>query len=263
MPDPRRLEATATVELVAGPIEWGAVEGDPGRSPLLLLHEGLGSITLWRAFPFLLAEATGRRVIAYSRHGHGNSGPGLLPRSPGFMHTEALEVMPELVERLGIRRPILVGHSDGASIALIAAAAHSIDTPGVAVIAPHVHVEQATVDAIADIRERYLADDDLRTRLSRHHRDPDMAFWGWNDVWLSEAFRSWTIEELLGRVRVPVATVQGSADPYGSLAHVEAVAREVRGGHRGLVLDGVGHSPHLERPEEVVGFLARWAADLD
>lgn len=262
MPDARRLQPSATVELTGGPVEWAEVGGDAGRAPLLLLHEGLGSVTLWRAFPLLLAEATGRRVIAYSRHGYGGSGPGLLARPPGFMHTEALEVLPELVERLGLGSPILVGHSDGASIALIAAAGHAVDTPGVAAIAPHVKVEDVTVDAIAEIRERYLADDALRASLSRHHRDPDMAFWGWNDVWLSEPFRSWTIEELLHRIRVPVLTVQGDADPYGSLVHVEAVERQVRGGHRGLVLPGGGHSPHLEAPDQVVAAVAEWSAGL-
>jgi pimeloyl-ACP methyl ester carboxylesterase len=260
--EPRRLHPHDVVELVGGPIEWGAIAGDPGRAPLLLLHEGLGSVTQWRDLPHCLAEATGRRVVAYTRHGYGGSGPALLPRPPGFMHTEALEVLPELVERLRLGPPILVGHSDGASIALIAAAAHSVGAVGVAAISPHVVVEQVTLDAIAAIREQYLASDQLRTRLARHHRDPDMAFWGWNDVWLSDAFRTWTIEELLARIRVPVATIQGDADPYGSVVHVEAIAREVRGGHEGLVIEGGGHAPHAERPEEVVAFLAGWAAPL-
>jgi pimeloyl-ACP methyl ester carboxylesterase len=258
----RRLQPDATVDLVGGTVEWAALDGDTGRAPLLLLHEGLGSITQWREFPHLLGEATGRRVVAYARFGYGGSGPALLPRPAGFMHTEAMEVLPELVERLGLDRPVLVGHSDGASIALIASATHAVEVEGVVAIAPHVLVEQLTVDAIADIRERYLADDDLRRRLGRHHRDPDAAFWGWNDVWLSAAFRTWTIEEFLPRIRVPVLTVQGDDDPYGSMVHVEAIGRSARGDHQELVLAGVGHSPHVEAPTEVAAAVASFVASL-
>jgi pimeloyl-ACP methyl ester carboxylesterase len=162
-------------------IEAVELPGDPGRRPLVLLHEGLGSVGLWREFPAALQEATGRRVIAFSRFGHGRSEPPPVPRTPAFFHTEALEVLPALLPQLDAEEPLLVGHSDGASIALIHAGRHPV--AGLALLAPHVVVEDLTVEAIRDTRRRYL-EDDLRARMTRHHDDVDAAFWGWCDVWL-------------------------------------------------------------------------------
>src|ERR1700757_4126562 len=170
-----------------GHIEVAEIAGDSASRPLVLLHEGLGSIGLWREFPEALAAATARRVMTYSRFGHGQSDPASAPRTASFFHEEALEVLPLLLDRLGAPEPILVGHSDGGSIALIHAAHHTVS--GLVLLAPHVLVEDVTVQSIRDTREEYLHGD-LRERMVRRHADPDTAFWGWGDVWLDPEFGS-------------------------------------------------------------------------
>ncbi|MGI8750890.1 MAG: alpha/beta fold hydrolase [Acidimicrobiales bacterium] len=262
-PAPRRaLQPGAVAELDGGPIEYAWTDGYDDRAPVVLLHEGLGCVALWRDFPFLVAAGTGRRVLAYSRYGYGGSGPAALPRPAHFMHAEALDVLPALARHLDLPPAILVGHSDGASIALIAAAAHAVDLVAIGVLAPHVFVEDRSLDAIAAIRGDYLGDDGLRRRLGRYHRDPDMAFWGWNDVWLADAFRSWDITAMLGSIDVPVVAVQGLEDPYGSTAHVEAIESRVQGRYRGVVLASTGHAPHVEDPVATVEALRAAMADL-
>lgn len=239
------------------------VGGDPSRAPLLFLHEGLGSVGLWRGFPERIAAATGRRAVAYSRLGHGASDAPPRPRTPASMHEEAATVVPALRDALGLRAPVLVGHSDGASIALLHAAwsAGSAvhDVTGLVVLAPHVLVEESGLVAIRVAREAF-GSGDLRARLARRHRDPDAAFRGWNDVWLDPAFRAWDLRPELPGIRCPVLAVQGGADPYGTLVHVEAVRDLASGPVELLVLDG-GHSPHLEKPDRVeaavVEFLGR------
>jgi len=240
----RRLEA---VEL----------PGDPSRSALVLLHEGLGSVGLWRDFPHALHAATGRRVIAFSRFGHGRSEPPPLPRTPAFFHEEALEVLPEVLAQLDAPEPVLVGHSDGGSIALIHAGRHPV--AGMALIAPHVIVEEVTVAAIREARDAFDGGG-LRTRMARHHDDPDAAFNGWCDVWLDPAFRDWTLEPDAERVICPVLLVQGADDPYGTLDQLDRIEARVRGPVERLVAPG-GHSPHLEAPGEVLAALVRWVDD--
>ncbi len=230
------------VEVPGGRVEYDDVPGDPDLAPLLFLHEGLGSVGLWRGFHRRIAATTGRRAVAYSRLGHGSSEPPPQPRTPRFMHEEAATVVPALRAALDLDRPVLVGHSDGGSIALLHAA--TADVGGVVVLAPHVFVEEIGLRAIADARRDFL-DGDLRVRLARHHRDPDAAFLGWNDVWLSPGFRSWDLRPLLDRITAPVLGIQGTADPYGTAAHVEAVRDTVRGPVELLVLD-CGHAPHIE-----------------
>ena len=232
----------------------------PGGSaaPIVLLHEGLGSAGLWRDFPGALAEATGRRVLAFSRFGHGRSGPPPRPRTPTFFHEEALEVLPELLGQLGVERPLLVGHSDGASIALIYAAHHAV--AGVALLAPHVFVEPVTVAAIERTRERYVSGE-LRARMARHHDDPDAAFWGWCNVWLDVAFLDWSLDDEAARLAAPTLLIQGDDDPYGTVEQVDRIARRAAAKTRTLVLPG-GHSPHLEHPDEVVAAISEFAADL-
>ena len=237
----RRLEA---VEL----------PGDPGERPLVLLHEGLGSVGLWRDFPQALHAATGRRVIAFSRFGHGRSEPPPLPRTPAFFHEEALEVLPAVLAQLDAPEPVLVGHSDGASIALIHAAHHPL--PGIALLAPHVIVEDVTVAAIREARTAFDAGD-LRERMARHHDDPAAAFNGWCDVWLDPAFRDWSLEPDAERVSCPVLLMQGADDPYGTLDQLDRIEARVRGPVERLVVPG-GHSPHLEATEEVLAALVRW-----
>jgi pimeloyl-ACP methyl ester carboxylesterase len=198
------------VEVGGRRIETLELEGDATRRPLVLLHEGLGSVGLWREFPRQLAAATGRRVIAFSRFGHGSSEPPPAPRTPRFFHEEALDVLPAVLPQLRADEPILVGHSDGASIGLIHAAHHPVT--GLVLLAPHVIVEDVTVASIRETREAYVGDR-LRDRMARHHDDPDAAFWGWCDVWLDPAFRDWSIEPEAAAVTAPMPLIQGAEDP--------------------------------------------------
>jgi pimeloyl-ACP methyl ester carboxylesterase len=257
------MSATAAVPRPAavGGRRIEAVEhpGDPGRRPLVLLHEGLGSVGLWRAFPAALNDVTGRRVIAFSRFGHGRSEPPPAPRTPAFFHEEALEVLPALLPQLDAADPILVGHSDGASIALIHAAYHPVS--GLALIAPHVFVEDVTVQEIRRTRELYETGG-LRERMARHHDDPDAAFYGWCDVWLDPEFRAWSIESDAQGLTAPALLIQGAGDPYGTLAQLDRIDACVRGPLERLVVEGAGHSPHLERPEAVLAALTELVARL-
>jgi pimeloyl-ACP methyl ester carboxylesterase len=240
----RRLEA---VEL----------PGDPSRSALVLLHEGLGSVGLWRDFPQALRAASGRRVIAFSRFGHGRSEPPPLPRTPAFFHEEALEVLPEVLAQLEAPEPVLVGHSDGASIALIHAGRHPV--AGIALLAPHVIVEDITLAAIREAREAF-DDGGLRERMAPHHDDPAAAFNGWCDVWLDPAFGAWSLEPDAERVTCPVLLIQGADDPYGTLDQLDRIEARVHGSVERLVVPG-GHSPHLEAAGEVLAALVRWVGD--
>ena len=228
-------------------VEVGGAE----RPALVFLHEGVGCIELWRSFPDDVRAASGGPTsVVYSRAGYGHSDPAALPRPVGYMHDEADRVLPAVLDRLGIERCVLVGHSDGASIALLAAggaARTASRVAGLVLIAPHVIVEDATIDAIEAAREAYL-NTDLRRRLARYHDDVDNAFWGWNDVWLSPAFRDWDITNRLREITCPVALVQGRADPYGTTAQLDAIAAAVSGPVDQTVIDGVGHAPHVEAP---------------
>src|SRR5436190_20096335 len=198
---------TALVDVTGGRLE---VLDLPGEHPaVVLVHEGLGSIGRWRGLPQRLATATGRRVVAYSRHGHGRSSLPPAPRTPEFMHHEARVVLDELLQALDVRRPVLLGHSDGASIALIHAAEHPV--AGIIAIAPHVFVEDMCVEAIARARADYEAGH-LRERMARHHDDPDAAFWGWAGVWLDPDFRDWDLRPLLPNLTAPLLLVQGADD---------------------------------------------------
>jgi pimeloyl-ACP methyl ester carboxylesterase len=232
--------------------------GDDRRAPFVLLHEGLGSVGLWRRFPRRLAAATGRRVIAFSRFGHGHSEAPPAPRTQAFFHQEALEVLPVVLSMLRAERPVLVGHSDGGSIALIAGGLSPVT--GIVVLAAHVFVEELTVTEIAGVRIAFV-DGDLRARLSRHHDNPDAAFWGWCDVWLDPAFRDWSLDADTARITVPTLVIQGSDDRYGTLAQVNRIVAAIGPSAQRLILPG-GHSPHLERPGDVVQAIKRFTARL-
>ncbi|HEX2188466.1 MAG TPA: alpha/beta hydrolase [Longimicrobiaceae bacterium] len=237
----------------------------PDEAPtLVFLHEGLGCVSLWRDFPARLADATGCGALVYSRAGYGRSDPVPLPRPVSFMHDEALRVLPEVLDAAGVREAVLVGHSDGASIALVHAGSGRAERVRALVLeAPHVFVEDVSVASIAAIGRAYR-ETELRARLARHHgENVDCAFLGWNGVWLDPDFRGWNVEEYLPRVAVPVLVVQGEADEYGTLAQVEAVRRQAGGPVETLVLPGAGHSPHRDAPEAVLeamaGFVGRAA----
>ncbi|HEX4966497.1 MAG TPA: alpha/beta hydrolase [Thermoanaerobaculia bacterium] len=241
-------------------IRW--IGPPPEEAPtLVFLHEGLGSVSLWRDFPDRLAERTGWGALIYSRAGYGKSASAPLPRPVRFMHDEA-EVLGEVLAKLAIRDCILVGHSDGASIALIYSGSHPAPgLRGLILEAPHVFTEPHGLASIARIGEQYRTTD-LRDRLARHHGDNvDVAFRGWNDVWLNPDFRAWDIEEYLPGVQVPILILQGEDDEYGTWKQVEAIQRQAGGPVEAIALANCGHSPHREQPERTLeamaGFVGR------
>ncbi len=244
-------------------LETLTIEGDRRLAPLVFLHEGLGSVAMWKDFPHLLCRTTGRAGLVYSRRGYGLSTPitdvrRLGQRDPDFMHYEAWTVLPALLRALHIERPVLLGHSDGGSIALLYAARHAVDA--CIVMAPHLFVEQVSVDSIAKAKTAYETTD-LRNKLARYHADVDSAFWGWNDVWLSEAFRPWNIEASVAKIKAPLLAMQGVDDEYGTLAQIERIAALAP--HAKLLkLANCGHSPQRDQPARAIGAIADFLAGV-
>jgi pimeloyl-ACP methyl ester carboxylesterase len=224
--------------------------------PIVMLHEGLGSLAMWRDFPQRLSEATRRRTLAYSRLGYGASDPLDGPRSVEFMHVEALDTLPQLLDALAIERPVLFGHSDGGSIALIHAARAGRPVSAVIALAPHVFVEPYGLDSIAEAKRAYL-DGDRRANLPPHHADVESAFWGWNDIWLNPDFVSWNIEALLPDIACPVLAIQGVDDKYGTMEQIDRIGRGVRDFSR-LELQDCGHSPQRDQPDAVLTAVAEF-----
>ena len=233
---------------------------DPALPLLVFLHEGLGSVAMWRDFPQRLCQAANCRGLVYSRPGYGRSTPrpATLSLRPDFMHRQALELLPALLGALQIdavaQPPWLFGHSDGGSIALLYAARFPQQVAGLIVLAPHILVEDLSVASIEQARLAYPGAD-LRARLSKYHDNADSAFWGWNRIWLDPAFRDWSIEAEIGSIRCPVLAVQGLDDAYGTLAQIRGIARRVAQTEL-LELPGCGHSPHRDQPEQVLAAAA-------
>lgn len=228
-------------------LECKVIPGSPLRSTLVFLHDGLGSASTWRDVPDALAASTGCGAIVYSRWGHGLSEPLSAPRGVRHMHHEALHVLPELLDALHVDRPILVGHSDGASIALIHAGSGVRPVRGLVLLAPHVFVEDCSIASIARVRDTY-GTTDLPERLRRHHgRNAEGAFRGWTEVWLDPAFREWNLEEYLPGITCPVLVMQGEDDEYGTRRQVDAVAAQVSGEVEAVMLPRCGHSPHRDQ----------------
>ncbi len=234
-------------------LEYAWLGPGPDEAPtLVFLHEGLGCLELWRDFPAELADRTACGALVYSRWGYGRSDPLDSARTARFMHDEALVTLPELLTTLGVRRPILVGHSDGGSIALIYAGAGAGPVEGLILEAPHVFVEDLSVRSIAEARTAFETTD-LRERLERYHGvNTDGAFRGWNDIWLSPSFRTWNIEECVPGVRVPMLLIQGDEDEYGTRAQVETIARLATGPVETRMLPGCRHAPHRDCRAEVL-----------
>ena len=240
-------------------LEYEWIEG--AEPALVFLHEGLGSIRQWRDFPARAAQASGCRALVYNRYGYGFSDVLAEPRlGVRFMHDEALESLPQVLAALGIEAPVLVGHSDGASIALIhAGAGHPVR--GLALLAPHVFVEEICIRSIVRARHTFESSD-IRERLGKYHRDPAKTFYLWNDVWLDPEFRRWNIEECLPRIRAPVLAIQGADDEYGTMAQLEAIQRQVPARCELLELPRCGHSPQRDQPEAVLAALTRFIGSL-
>jgi pimeloyl-ACP methyl ester carboxylesterase len=250
---------TAEIDWAGRPvnIQYQWIEAGAADAPLLVfLHEGLGSLSMWRDFPQDLCAALGCRGLVYSRPGYGQSTPRAPDEvwEPDFMHRQAHEVLPALLAVLGVdaavNPPWLLGHSDGGSMALLYAARFPDRVAGVVVLAPHITVEALAVSSIAATRRAYL-ETDLRQRLARHHADPDSAFWGWNNIWLDPAFRSWSIEEAIRAITCPLLAVQGLNDEYGTLAQIHGIAQRVPQTEL-LELADCGHSPHRDQPAQLI-----------
>ena len=235
-------------------VEYAIVGATKPAAPLIVfLHEGLGSVAMWRDFPANLCEAVGARGLVYSRPGYGKSTPRPHHEKWGvdFMHIQARDVLPALLAAVAPNvKPWLFGHSDGGSIALLYAALFPKKIAGVMVAAPHIFVEDVSVESIAKTREAYVQTD-LRTKLARHHDDVDSAFYGWNDIWLNPTFRKWNIEALLPQITCPLLAIQGIHDEYGTMAQIDGIALAVP--HAQLMkLENCGHSPHRDQPQAVI-----------
>lgn len=246
-------------------LELQHIPGSASLAPLVFLHEGLGSVGQWRQrgqdWPAALCAASSRAGWIYSRRGYGRSDPitdvrGTGRHAPDYMHREARETLPALLAALGIARPLLVGHSDGATIALLHAASHPV--AGCVAMAPHVFVETLALRAIALARDAYERGD-LRERLARHHANVDSAFWQWNDIWLSEGFGAFDIRADCANIAAPLLLVQGLDDEYGTLAQLDAIATAAPHAQR-LTFEGCGHSPHRDRFDELTEAAVRFLA---
>ncbi|MEW6767105.1 MAG: alpha/beta hydrolase [Pseudomonadota bacterium] len=241
------LEPSGALKIGDAELEYRMIGPMPDKAPtIVMLHEGLGSAGLWGDFPDKLQAATGAGVFVYSRAGYGQSSPAKLPRQPDYMHAEALDVLPKILDAIGFRRGLLLGHSDGASIATIyAGGIQDHRVRGLILVAPHFIVEDISVKSIAEIKTTY-ATTDLKSKLARWHKNVDNAFIGWNGAWLDPRFRNWDISESLAYVRVPIAIIQGAGDQYGTLRQIEIAREECYCPVDVSIIDGAGHSPHRE-----------------
>lgn len=242
---------------------WVGVS-DPAAPLLVFLHEGLGSLALWRDFPERLCQAAGVLGLVYSRPGYGRSTPRPPDEQWGldFMHVQAEQLLPALLAALGVAGQPggyhLLGHSDGGSIALIHAARFAGQVASCTVLAPHIVVEEFGLVSIRDTRRAYL-ETDLRAKLARYHDDVDSAFWGWNNIWLAPEFPQWQITDLLGELRCPVLAIQGLDDPYGTMAQIDGIAA-THADTRLLKLPACGHSPHKDLPDAVIDAVATFVS---
>jgi pimeloyl-ACP methyl ester carboxylesterase len=254
------LSPAGFLRIGAADLEYRMIGPSPAEAPtIVMLHEGLGSVGLWGDFPEKLQAATGAGILVYSRAGYGGSSPVTLPRPLDYMHVEALDVLPKLLDAIGFRRGLLVGHSDGASIASIYAGSHQDHrVQGIALIAPHFVVEDISVKSIAEIKAAYETTN-LREKLSRWHKDVDNAFYGWNGAWLDPSFRNWDISEYLAYIRVPVAILQGVNDQYGTMRQTEIAQDECYCPVDVSIIQGAGHSPHREAPEPTLQAVTEFA----
>lgn len=240
---------------------WGPPPQD--AATIVMLHEGLGSVALWRNLPERLAERTGLGVFAYSRRGYGGSDPVMLPRPLDYMTREAIDTLPEVFEAIGLRRGILLGHSDGASIAaLYLGNVQDHRIRGLVLIAPHFFTEREGLASIAAARDAY-ENSDLRMRMAKYHNDVDGAFRGWNDAWLDPGFAAWNIADSIDFIRVPVLALQGSDDQYGTLAQLDVLEERLYAPLDRAVIAGARHSPFIDRPTETLDIIAGFVSRLE
>jgi pimeloyl-ACP methyl ester carboxylesterase len=242
-------------------LEAAKIEGRDSNLPtIVMLHEGLGSLAHWKDFPVRVAGETGAGVFVYSRYGHGGSDALEEPRSVSYMHREAQIVLPELFRKARIERPLLLGHSDGASIAILFAGMFPDSSAGLILEAPHVVIEDLTLSSIAQARMLYN-ETDLPQRLGRYHAHADSLFWGWNNIWLDPGFRNWNIESFLDLIRCPVLLLQGAQDEYGTFRQIEAIQRRIPSASA-IILEDCKHAPHRDRCEAVLSAIGKFLQAL-
>ena len=244
----------AWAEVAGERLEVLRISPERDRACLVFLHEGLGSVAGWREFPRTLCDLLGAPGLVYSRRGYGRSTPLGRPRGTDYLHREAWTVLPALLHGLSIAAPVLVGHSDGGSIALLYAARH--EPRAIAIMAPHVFVEEITIEGIRDARAAWQGGK-LQAPLARLHDDPDGAFFGWNDGWLDPAFRDWNIEAELPKIRCPVLAIQGVDDQYATMAQLDRIAAGLHSPCRLLKLASCGHTPQRDQPAAVSTAIAQ------
>ncbi len=257
-------EAPSISQIAGVGLEWTWHGPKADDAPtIVLMHEGLGCVAMWRDFPANLARTTGCGVLCYSRAGYGASDPVSLPRPLSYMHDEAFEILPHLIEHFDLRKVILAGHSDGASIAAIYAGGiqdHRIR--GVILISPHFFNEELCVETAREARKNYETGD-LKSRLQRYHAENvDCAFYGWNDSWLNPEFMQWNIEEYLQYIRVPVLLVWGANDPYGTLLQVHSAREECYCPLEVRIMDQSSHWPFREQPDETLAEITSFVSRL-
>jgi pimeloyl-ACP methyl ester carboxylesterase len=257
------LKDQGHIQIGDASLEYRMIGPRPDAAPtIVMLHEGLGSVTTWNDVPLKIAEKTGAGVFVYSRAGYGKSSTVPLPRPLDYMQREATDVLGKLLDAIGFRRGILLGHSDGATIAAYyAGGVQDHRVRGLILMAPHFFLEPSNIEAIRNTVATY-ASTDLRERLARHHADVDTAFNGWSGAWLDPGFAKFDTTDALAYIRVPVLVIQGAADPYGTLAQVRVVEEECYCPVETLVLAGVGHAPHREKPAETLGAVAEFTDQI-
>jgi pimeloyl-ACP methyl ester carboxylesterase len=258
MSTPETRRGTVTVD--GKGLEFLSISGQSSVGTIAMLHEGLGSVGMWKQFPTKLAELTGWSVVAYSRYGHGKSAQLQEPRTVRYMHHEAEVVLPGFLNHLGIERPVLLGHSDGGSIALIFAGTFPLRTRALILEAPHVFTEDIGLASIAKAGASYRTNR-LQEKLSRYHDDADSTFWGWNRIWLDPEFRAWNIERYLSRIACPILILQGEQDEYGTVAQLEAIQRGTHDAEI-VLLPKCGHAPHRDQEQQTLDSIVKFISRL-
>ena len=252
------------LEINGKSLEWACWGPPPAqRTTIVMLHEGLGCLALWRDFPAKLVEATGHGVFAFSRAGYGQSDPAELPRPLDYMTREAIGVLPKVLDAIGLRRGILLGHSDGATIAAIyAGSVEDFRVRGLVLMAPHFFTEEMGLKEIARAKETF-ASTDLRERMAKYHRDPEATFRGWNDAWLAPGFKTWNVADVIDYLRIPVLAIQGRQDQYGTAAQIEEIDSRIYSPLDVEWIDNCQHSPHFDQQDKTLAAVADFAWRLE
>ena len=259
-----QLPENGFIEINGAHLEFATFGTPPSEAPtIVMLHEGLGSVSHWKNIPERLASETGLGVFVYSRAGYGQSSPIELPRPMDYMTREAIDVLPRVLDASGFQRGILLGHSDGATIAAIyAGTVKDLRVSGLVLVAPHFFAEDMGLVSIAEAKSAYRTGD-LKERLQHHHKNVDNAFYGWNSAWLDPGFREWNVAEVIDRFRIPVLAIQGKDDRYGTLAQIKEIKNRACTQINVEILDNCGHAPYREQPEKFLKVVTEFACRMN